>query len=433
MINVDISNVWGQLSLPDLLAVEAEVASAHQALMEGTGAGGSLRGWLNLPKEVADPEISRILDAAERIRESRDALVVLGSGTACQGARGVIEVLQGVNRNLRPGEIQIYFAGNSLSTGSWNELLKLLEGKRFSICAVCSSGDGLEPAVWLRNLRWILERRCGTEEARKRIFAVADGEETILKSMAGEEGWELFVIPENQPAQFGLLSAAGLLPMAAAGVDIRAVLRGAREAKDAYNLRSFENPVWLYAAVRNLMHQGGRTVELLESREPEFREMGRWWQQLFAASGGKEGKGLFPALGVDAGDLYALGQFAREGRACLFETMLRFDSAGQSMVIGEDVKNLDGLNYLSGTTMDALSCRIYSHCAQTHGDGGIPVITVDCGDLTPEKLGEIIWFFQLSCAVSGYVMGLNPFDRSALTQYQEDLQQMLGKPGCENG
>ena len=277
MIKVDISNVWGQHSLPDLLALEKEVFDAHMTLTEGNGPGNDFLGWLDLPAEKETEEMRRIQAAADRIRETSDVFVVIGIGGSYLGPRAALELMQGCNYNLTKGtkgNPQIFFAGNGLSTRAWNELQQLLEGKDFSIAIISKSGTTTEPAIATRALRWMLERKYGTEGARKRTYAITDPVKGALRQMAEEEGWETFVIPPNVGGRFSVLTPVGLLPIAVAGIDINAMMQGAYDAKHDYDLRSFENPVWLYAAVRNLMYRRGKCIELLESFEPGFKMMG---------------------------------------------------------------------------------------------------------------------------------------------------------------
>ena len=319
MIKVDISNVWGQVSLPDLLAMEKEVFAAHQTLVDGTGEGNDFLGWLNLPTAQPTSEMQRISAAAERIRKSSDVFVVVGIGGSYLGPRAAIELLQGCNHNIGKGKgnPQIFYAGNGLSTRAWNELLRLLEDKDFSIALISKSGTTTEPAIATRNLRWMLERKYGTEGAKSRTFAITEPCKGALRQMATEEGWETFVIPPNVGGRYSVLTAVGLLPMAVAGIDINAVMAAAAEAKKIYDIRSFENPVWLYAAVRNLLYRRGKCIEILESFEPGFKMMGGWWQQLFGESEGKDGKGIFPVTAEFTADLHSLGQMIQQeiGRA----------------------------------------------------------------------------------------------------------------------
>ena len=434
MIRVDISNVWGEMTLMDLLSMELEVSAAHQTLMEGSGAGSDYLGWLDLPVSEPTREIIRIQKAAERIRENSDALVVVGIGGSYLGPRAAMELLQGPNRNLGrgKGDPMIFFAGNSLSTRHWNELERLLDGKDFSLCVISKSGTTTEPAIAFRGLKWMLERKYGTDGARKRIYAVTDKTKGALRQMVLDEGWESFVIPNDVGGRFSVLSPVGLLPMAVAGIDIMEVLRGAVEAKEEYDLRSFENPVWLYAGVRNALYRKGKKIELLESFEPGFKMMGAWWQQLMGESEGKDGKGLFPATAEFTADLHSLGQMIQDGERNLFETMLRFDPPAEKYTIGDDVKNLDGLNYLAGKTLDYVDENAYLGTVQAHADGGVPIITMEMGELNERKMGELFYFFELSCGVSAYLLDVNPFNQPGVELYKRNMFRLLGKPGYEN-
>ena len=433
MIKVDISNVWGEISLPDLLAAEKEVFDAHMTLTEKTGDGNDFLGWLDLPTAEETDEIRRIRAAAKKIRETSDVFVVIGIGGSYLGPRAAIELLQGPNHNMGKGKgnPQIYYAGNTLSTRHWNELCRLLEGKDFSIAIISKSGTTTEPAIATRALRWLLERKYGTDGARKRTYAITDPCKGALRQMATEEGWETFVIPPNVGGRFSVLTAVGLLPMAVAGIDIRKVMAGAAEAMENYNIRSFENPVWLYAAVRNLMYRRGKKIELFESFEPGFKMMGGWWQQLYGESEGKDGKGIFPVTAEFTADLHSLGQMIQQGERNIFETMVRFDAPETKMVIGDDAKNLDGLNYLEGKTLDFVDEKAFLGTVAAHVDGGVPVMTMDMGQLDDKKLGEMFYFFELCCGVSAYMLGVNPFNQPGVELYKRNMFQLLGKPGYE--
>lgn len=435
MIGVDISNVWGHLTLPDLLGLEKETAAAHEALAEGTGAGSEYLGWLNLPVREPTEEINRILKAAEKIRTDSDICVVVGIGGSYLGPRAAIELLQGPNRNIgrEKGDPQVFFAGNSLSTRHWNELMGLLEGKDFSVIVISKSGTTTEPAIAFRGLRWMLERKYGTDEAKKRIYAVTDPCRGALRQMATEEGWETFNIPAGIGGRYSVLTAVGLLPMAAAGIDIMQMLNGAADAKEYYDLRSFENPAWLYAAVRNLLYRNGKAVEIFTSFEPGFRMFGGWWQQLFGESEGKEGKGIFPVSAEFTADLHSLGQLIQEGERNLFETMVRFDPPENKYTIGSDWKNLDGLNYLEGKALDFVDENAYLGTVAAHVDGGVPVITMDCGELNARTVGELFYFLELSCGISAYVLGVNPFNQPGVEQYKRNMFRLLEKPGYDMG
>ncbi len=416
MITVDISNVWGQLSLPDLLAMEAEAARAHALLTADTAPD-----WLDLPA----PELDRILNTAEKIRRDCDVCVVIGTGPDCLGPRAAMELLQGFSRNLGKGrdDPQLFFTGNSLSTRHWQQLQSLLDGKDICLIVISSSGTDLEPAIAFRGLRWMLERKYGTDEANRRIFAVTEPSGTALGHMAAEEGWETFCLPSNVSQGYAVLTAAGLLPMAVAGIDIMQLLEGAVEAKDAFALSSFDSPVWLYAAVRNLLHRSGKTAELLETFEPDFRAFGQWWQQLF---GSAEGNGLLPMPAELTDTLYV-----PEGRN-VFETILRFEPSRQKHIIGPDVKDLDGLNFLSGKTLDYVQEQVFFGAVEAHTDQGVPVITIDCGEANARTIGELFCFLLFSSAISGYISGVDPFDRSAEARCRQDLLRFLGMPDSDN-
>ena len=433
MIKVDISNVWGQVSLPDLLALEKEVFDAHMTLSERNGPGNDFLGWLDLPVREATEEIKRIQKAAEKIRNDSEVCVVVGIGGSYLGPRAAIELLQGPNHNIGKGkgDPQIFFAGNGLSTRHWNELMRLLEGKDFSVIVISKSGTTTEPAIAFRGLKWMLERKYGTDGANSRIYAITDPAKGALRQMADEQGWETFVIPPSAGGRFSVLTPVGLLPIAVAGIDIMSMMNGAADAKEAYDLRSFENPVWLYAAVRNLLYRNGKTIELFESYEPGFKMLGGWWQQLFGESEGKDGKGIFPATAELTADLHSLGQMIQEGERNMFETMVRFDAPAEKYVIGSDVKNLDGLNYLTGKTLDFVDEKAYLGTMAAHVEGGVPVITMDVGELNERKLGELFYFLELCCGVSAYMLGVNPFNQPGVEMYKKNMFQLLGKPGYE--
>ena len=433
MIEVDISNIWGQITLSDLLAIEKEVFAAHQTLAEGSGAGKDYLGWLNLPLREPTEEIKRIQTAAETIRSDSDVCVVVGIGGSYLGPRAAIELLQGPNHNIGKGKgnPQIFFAGNGLSTRHWNELMRLLDGRDFSVIVISKSGTTTEPAIAFRGLKWMLERKYGTDEANRRIYAITDPCKGALRQMADEQGWKTFVIPPSAGGRFSVLTPVGLLPMAVAGIDIMEMLNGAMDAKESYDLRSFENPVWLYAAVRNLMYRSGKTIELFESYEPGFKMFGGWWQQLFGESEGKDGKGIFPVTAEFTADLHSLGQMIQQGERNLFETMVRFDAPEEKYIIGSDVKNLDGLNYLAGKTLDFVDEQACLGTLSAHVDGGVPVILINCGELNARKVGELFFFLELSCGISAYILGVNPFNQPGVELYKRNMFQLLGKPGYE--
>ena len=370
MIQVDISNIWGTLSLRDLLELEQEVFQAHLRLAEEFS-----------PAGIAAPEaLDRIFTAAQRIREESEVLVIIGGD---DGAQGILELLQGSHRNLlrEEGSPQIFFTGKTLSTRTWNELLQLTDGKDYSLCVI---GGTQESAITFRNLKWRLERRYGTDESRQRIFVITT-EESPLYQMAREAGWETFVIPETAPDDSRILSSAALLPLAAAGIDIRSLLQGAEEAATEFDLRSYENPVWLYTAARHLLGRKGLSLEFLRTGEPDFYRLGCWWQQLFSGVGG-----LFPVC---------TGLTGKHSRSGFLETIVRFDPPEQKASICHALKDLDGLNHLSGSTLDQVEDAAFQSLLETHTDSGFPIITIDCGKPDAHTLGQLLWFFLLSSAL----------------------------------
>jgi glucose-6-phosphate isomerase len=377
MIQVDISNIWGGVSLPDLLAVEREIFQSHWALTEEQ----PKAGWMELPEEE---EIARILAAAERIREESQALIVIHGGNS--GAKAVLELLRGANRDFGR-EPRIFFAGDSFSTRAWQTLMHAIEGKALSLCVI--GGEETESKLAFRSLKWMLERKYGTDEARQRIYAVTCPGQDSLAQMAREEGWETFHSPETN-----FLSAAELLPLAVAGIDIRGLLRSAAMAKEVLNLRSLENPAWLYAAARRALYRKGREQEVLACFEPDFAAAGRWWQELFAGV-----QGAFPIYGEYPRDLRIYEGLLRQGKA--FETVIRFDPPEQKVQILEDVRNRDGLNDLAGKTLDRVEADFCLEMTERHSDEGVPVVSIESGELDEENLGALIWFFRLSCALSG--------------------------------
>ena len=429
MIKLDISNVWGELSLPDLLSVEQEVFDAHKLLTDGKGPGSDFLGWLDLPTFEETDEMRRIRTAAARIRSDSEVFVVVGIGGSYLGPRAAIELVKGQNHNLNHGDPQIFFAGNNLSTRAWNDLCAQLEGKDFSINIISKSGTTTEPAIATRALRWMLERKYGAEKARSRIYVTTDPKNGALRQMAKEEGYESFLIPPNVGGRYSVLTAVGLLPMAVAGIDPRDVMLGAARAKRDYDLRSFENPAWQYAGIRNLLYRKGKALELLCCYEPDFRTFGGWWQQLFGGSEGKDGKGIFPVTVEFTADLHSLGQMIQQGQRNLFETVVRFAPPQKKATIEVDWKNLDGLNYLEGKSLDFVEEQAFLGTLAAHVDGGVPVMVLQTDRVSADTLGELFFFFELSCGISAYMLGVNPFNQPGVEFYKKNMFHLLGKPG----
>ena len=429
MLKVDLSNVWGDLSLPDLLATEQEVFAAHKTLAEGRGPGNDFLGWLELPTFEETEELQRIRRAAERIRADSDVFVVVGIGGSYLGPRAAIELVKGQTHNLKASDPQVFYAGSNLSARAWQELCELLEGKDFSINIISKSGTTTEPAIATRALRWMLERKYGAEKAKKRIYVTTDPKHGALRQMATEEGYESFIIPPNVGGRYSVLTAVGLLPMAVAGIAPMDVMLGAARARKELDIRSFENPAWQYAAIRTLLYRRGKANELLGCYEPSFRYFAGWWQQLFGESEGKEGKGLFPATVEFTADLHSLGQMIQQGQRNLFETIVRFAPPRKRTTIEVDWKNLDGLNYLEGKTLDFVEEQAFQGTLRAHVDGGVPNIVLQTDEVDADTLSELFYFFELSCGISAYMLGVNPFNQPGVEFYKKNMFHLLGKPG----
>lgn len=431
MLKVDLSNVWGDLSLPDLLATEQEVFAAHKTLAEGRGPGNDFLGWLELPTFEETEELQRIRRAAERIRADSDVFVVVGIGGSYLGPRAAIELVKGQNHNLKDSDPQVFFAGNNLSTRAWQELCELLEGKDFSINIISKSGTTTEPAIATRALRWMLERKYGAEKAKKRIYVTTDPKHGALRQMATEEGYESFIIPPNVGGRYSVLTAVGLLPMAVAGIAPMDVMLGAARARKELDIRSFENPAWQYAAIRNLLYRRGKAIELLGCYEPSFRYFAGWWQQLFGESEGKDGKGIFPASAIFSTDLHSMGQYIQDGRRMLFETVVRQTECGCELKIPFDESNVDKLNYIAGESLFDVNEKAFLGTLYAHRDGGVPSLVVEYGRRDEESFGALVYFFCLACAASAYILGVNPFNQPGVEAYKKNMFALLGKEGYE--
>ena len=426
MLKTEISNIWGAVDFASLMATEERLSQAHQLLAEGRGPGNDYLGWYHLPSGTTEAELDAISSAARKIRKESQALVVVGIGGSYLGARAALEFMNGVLHN-ESDAMKIYFAGNHLSTRALNELLERLEHVDFSINIVSKSGSTMETAVAARMLRLLLIRRYGVEKARDRIYVTTDPASGKLRAQTKEEGYASFPIPSNVGGRYSVLTACGLLPMAVAGIDIRAVMAGARQAEQDLDVRSMENPAWLYAAARNVLYEHGKKIEMLCSYEPNFEYVGRWWQQLFGESEGKDGKGIFPACLQFTTDLHSMGQMIQQGERTLFETVVRFAPPARSLNIDMDWKDLDDLNYLANKPVSYVEENAFEGVLQAHVDGGVPVIVLECGEMNARTLGYLFYFFQLSCGISAYMLGVNPFNQPGVEAYKKNMMTNLGR------
>ena len=415
----------------------APVRLAHEQLHNGTGAGADFLGWVNLPDTYDRDEFARIQQAAKRIQSDSDALVVIGIGGSYLGARAAIEMLSHSFHNLLPKNKretpEVYFAGHNISSTYMAHLLELLEDKDVSVNVVSKSGTTTEPAIAFRVFREWMERKYGKEGARKRIYATTDRAKGALKKLADAEGYETFVIPDDVGGRYSVLTAVGLLPIAAAGIDIEAMMEGARDASRAYaNPDLAANESYQYAAVRNALHRKGKSIEILVNYEPALHYVAEWWKQLFGESEGKDHKGIYPASVDFSTDLHSMGQFIQEGARNMFETVIRVEKTPERIVIGSDPENLDGLNFLAGRTMDFVNEKACEGTLLAHTDGGVPNLLVTLADMSAYTFGYMVYFFEKACGVSGYLLGVNPFDQPGVEAYKKNMFALLGKPGYEN-
>jgi len=412
------------------------VRLAHDQLHNGTGAGSDFLGWINLPVDYDKEEFARIQAAASRIRENSDVLVVIGIGGSYLGARAAIEMLSHSFYNMLPkGKRQgpqVLFAGNNISSTYVAHLLQLLEGKDWSINVISKSGTTTEPAIAFRIFREKLEQKYGKEEARKRIYATTDRAKGALKKLADAEGYETFVIPDDVGGRYSVLTAVGLLPIAVAGIDIEAMMRGAADASHEYaNPDLRENGAYQYAAVRNVLYRKGKTTEILVNYEPNLHYFSEWWKQLYGESEGKDHKGIYPASVDFSTDLHSMGQFIQEGSRNLFETVIQVAEVPEHITINSDPEDLDGLNFLAGKTMDFVNKKAFEGTLLAHTDGGVPNLVVTIKDMTPYTFGYLVYFFEKACGISGYLLGVNPFDQPGVEAYKKNMFALLGKPGYE--
>ena len=414
-------------------AMAPQVKLAHEELQSGTGLGNDFLGWVKLPTEYDKEEFARIKKAAEKIKSDTDVFVVIGIGGSYLGARAAIEFLKSPNYNaLKKDTPDIYFAGNGISSTALSELLSICEGKDVSINMISKSGTTTEPAIAFRVFREFLEKKYGKDGARSRIYCTTDKARGTLKQLADREGYETFVVPDDVGGRYSVLTAVGLLPIAVSGADIDALMQGAAEAQKEYdNPDLFTNDCYQYAAARNILYRKGKEIEILVSYEPGFTMMNEWWKQLYGESEGKDGKGLFPASVVFSTDLHSMGQYIQAGRRSLFETVVLIDKPKHEIYIGNDPENVDGLNFLEGKSMAYINEKAFEGTVLAHTDGGVPNGVIRIPDFSEKSLGHLIYFFEKACAISGYLMGVNPFDQPGVESYKKNMFALLGKPGYE--
>ena len=422
------------LTEDDVIGLKPQVSAAHKTLADKSGLGNDFLGWVDLPVNYDKEEFARIKKAAAKIIGDTDVFIVIGIGGSYLGARAAIEFLKSpLYNNLPKNTPDIYFAGNGISGSAVQDLLAICEGKRVSVNVISKSGTTTEPAIAFRAFREYLENRYGHEEAVKRIYCTTDKAKGTLKQLADEQGYESFVVPDDVGGRFSVLTAVGLLPIAVSGADIDALMKGAAAAREEYAADDIDtNGCYRYAALRNAFYRRGKEIELLVSYEPRFVMMAEWFKQLYGESEGKNGKGLFPASVNFTTDLHSMGQYIQDGRRLMFETVVTIGDCGSDTVIKQDGKNGDGLDFLAGKTMSYVNKKAFEGTVLAHTDGGVPNLVIEMDRADEENLGRLIYFFEKACAISGYMLGVNPFNQPGVESYKRNMFAMLGKPGYED-
>ena len=420
----------------ELKQIKPYVELANEVLTSKTGAGNDFLGWVDLPETYDKDEFARIKKAAEKIKNDSEVLVVIGIGGSYLGAKAAIEFLSHSFYNNLPKDKrktpEIYFAGTNMSGVYLQHLIDVVGDRDFSVNVISKSGTTTEPAIAFRVFKKMLEEKYGKEEAAKRIYATTDKEKGALKTLATAEGYETFVVPDNVGGRFSVLTAVGLLPIAAAGINIDDLMAGAKDAMNDFSNKNMdENQALQYAAVRNILHRKGKDLELMVNYEPRVHYLAEWWKQLFGESEGKEGKGLYPTSADFSADLHSLGQYIQQGQRLFFETVVSIGKPEVEFVIESDKENLDGLNFIAGKTLDYVNKKATDGVILAHVDGNVPNLGINIPEVTPYHLGYTFYFFEKACGVSGYLLGVNPFDQPGVEAYKKNMFALLGKPGYE--
>ncbi len=435
-LRLDLSKVEPYAKLQELDHMEAMVKAAHDTLHNKTGAGNDFLGWLDLPVNYDKEEFSRIKNAAEKIKKNSEALIVIGIGGSYLGPRAAIEMLNSNFHNVlgndKRNDPKVFFVGNNISSTYLADLLDAIEGIDISVNVISKSGTTTEPAIAFRVFKDYMEKKYGVDGAKERIYATTDKSKGALKSLANEMGYETFVIPDNVGGRFSVLTAVGLLPIAVAGINIDEMMQGAADAREAYATADLKNnDCYKYAAMRNALYNKGKDIEILVNYEPGLHYFNEWWKQLFGESEGKDQKGIFPAAVDFSTDLHSMGQFIQEGNRIMFETVLNVEKAKRELTIEKAEGDLDGLNFLAGKTIDFVNKQAFNGTLLAHNDGGVPNMVVNIPELSPYYFGYMVYFFEKACGISGYLLGVNPFDQPGVEAYKKNMFALLGKPGYE--
>ena len=424
----------GFVSEHELEYMKSFATVAYDLLMQGNGQGNDFHGWRDLPVNYDKEEFARIKVAAEKIKKIADVLVVIGIGGSYLGARAAIEFVKSpLYNNLKKDTPDIYFAGNNISPTALTELLSICEGRDVAVNVISKSGTTTEPAIAFRVFKSLLEEKYGKDGARERIFVTTDKARGTLKSFSDKAGYETFVVPDDVGGRYSVLTAVGLLPIACAGIDIDALMAGAQKARKAFSTPDLTaNDALRYAVIRNVLYRKGKSTEILVGYEPYMLTFAEWWKQLYGESSGKDGKGLFPTSVIFSTDLHSLGQYIQEGQRNLFETVISVKDPGARFTIPNDPANVDGLNFISGCELDYVNKTAMTATLLAHNDGGVPNLVLELEDRSAESLGYMVYFFEFACAMSGYLLGVNPFDQPGVEAYKKNMFALLGKPGYED-
>lgn len=417
----------------ELEGIKPQVELASDVLKNKSGLGNDFLGWVNLPTDYDKEEFDRIKLAAKKIQANSDILIVIGIGGSYLGARAAIELLKSpLYNNMKKETPDIYYVGNNISPTYLNEILSICEGKDISVNIISKSGTTTEPALAFRIFRELLEKKYGKDGAKERIFASTDKSKGTLKQLSDTEGYETFVIADDVGGRYSVLTAVGLLPIAVAGCDIDAIMAGAKLAQDELSADFNNNDCYKYAAIRNILYRKNKSVELLVSYDPSFAMMNEWFKQLFGESEGKDNKGIFPASVIFSTDLHSMGQFIQEGSRVMFETVVDIKKPKQDLFLKNDEQNLDGLNFLTNQNMSIVNRKAFEGTILAHTEGGVPNIVIEIEDTTEKTFGYLVYFFEKACAISGYLLGVNPFNQPGVESYKGNMFALLGKPGYES-
>lgn len=436
LIKVDITHVYKAVSINQVASLQTKVDNAFRALLDKTGKGNDFLGWTTLPADIDQNILEQIDNDAARIRKKSEVVVVIGIGGSYLGARAVIEALGHGFPTLDDSRKDplILYAGHQISEDYLSDLLDILDKKEYSLVVISKSGTTTEPAIAFRILRDHIERKYGLAEARTRIIAITDKSRGALKKLSDEQGYSSYIVPDDVGGRYSVLTPVGLLPLAVAGFDVRLLLKGAKDGMEKMtgDFRIFENPVATYAAARNALYQAGKEIEIMVNYQPQLSFFTEWWKQLYGESEGKEGKGIFPAGVNNTSDLHSMGQYIQEGRRTLFETVLSVKHSKRSLTIPFNENDADQLNYISGKALQYVNHMAELGTTLAHVDGDVPNIRIEIPALNEYYLGQLIYFFELACGVSGYLLEINPFDQPGVEAYKKNMFALLGKPGFEN-